>query len=106
MPDGSVTPDLAREYLRDVTPMWRAFWLHMHLMAKSLDELGNGLAAASDEVFSYHVSGQKNDVAGWVREVVGDSHLARTLAYVRTREDAARIVRERVEALKLAAHSA
>ena len=103
MHDDQVSAEEARMYLKDVEPMWRAFWLHMHLVARNLEEFADGIGRISDDVFAYHVSGQKNDFAKWVQEVIGDSALARSLAGVSTKEDAARIVGERVDVLKRAA---
>ena len=80
--------------------MWRAFWFHMHLMAKNLEEFADGLATIGDDVFAYHLGGQKNDLARWVQEVIGDSELAQELTHVRTKEEAARAARMRVTALK------
>lgn len=99
----TVAKEIAQEYLRDIDPMWKAFWLHMHLVAKNLEEFSAGLATISDEVFAYHLGGEKNDFAKWTREVIGDAVLARDLQDVKTKEDAARIVAERVAELKKAA---
>lgn len=90
----------AEMYLKDVEPMWRAFWFHMHLVAKNLEEFAEGMTAISDEVFAYHVSGQKNDFERWAREVIGDASLANELEEVATKEDAAHIVAARVKELK------
>lgn len=95
-----VSPENARMYLGDVDPLWRAFWLHMHLMAKNLDELADGLGTISDDVFAYHVSGQKNDLARWVQEVIGDSELAHALSHVRFQKEAAEAVRTRLAELR------
>lgn len=102
MAEERVTEELARIYLRDVEPMWKAFWFHMHLVAKNLAEFAEGMGQISDEVFAYHASGQKNDFAGWVQEVIGDSVLARRLEAVSTKEDTARVLRDRVAELKKA----
>lgn len=98
----SVSPETARLYLKDVDPMWRAFWFHMHLMAKNLREFADGLGTISDDVFAYHVSGQKNDLARWVQEVVGDSELATTLTLVHDKEQAAAAAKARVAELESA----
>jgi hypothetical protein len=103
MPDQPVSAENAKLYLRDIEPMWRAFWLHMHLVAKNLKEFGEGLATISDDVFAYHVSGQKNDLAKWVQEVVGDSVLAARLSAVSSQREAAEAVRDRVADLERAA---
>jgi hypothetical protein len=97
-----ITEDIARDYLRDIEPRWRAFWFHMHLMAKNLEEFAAGMGEISDEVFAYHYSGQKNDFAGWIQEVVGDSVLARQMRAVSNKEEAAKALRERVAQLKRA----
>lgn len=89
-------------YLRNVEPMWRAFWFHMHLVAKNLEEFAEGVGTISDEVFAYHVSGQKNDLARWVQEVVGDSELASRLSQVKNQHEAAGIVSARLAELKAA----
>jgi hypothetical protein len=88
--------ETSKTYLKDVDPLWRAFWFHMHLMAKNLPEFAVGLGQISDEVFAYHVSGQKNDLARWVREVIGDAVLAQVLDQVHNKEEAAAAVQARV----------
>ena len=100
MPEEKIGVEVARIYLRDVEPMWKAFWFHMHLVAKNLDEFAAGLEQISDEVFAYHASGQKNDLAAWVQEVIGDSLLARDLEAVDTKEEAAAAVRRRLTELR------
>lgn len=92
----------AEMFLKDVEPMWRAFWFHMHLVAKNLEEFADGLTTISDDVFVYHVSGQKNDFERWSREVIGDAALANDLEGVATKEDAARIVAARLKELRAA----
>jgi hypothetical protein len=95
-----VPEQIAREYLRDIQPMWKAFWFHMHSVARNLEQFAVGLARISDEIYAYHASGQKNDLADWVQEVVGDAILARHLRSAKDRHDAADIVRVRVDELK------
>lgn len=98
-----VESETAVMYLKDVEPLWRAFWFHMHLMARNLREFGEGLGTISDEVFAYHVSGQKNDLSRWVHEVIGDAALAEDLRAVKDQHEGARMVRERVAELEAAA---
>lgn len=102
-----MTVNVSREnaiyYLRAVEPKWKGFWLHMHLVAFGLEEFADGLTDISDEVFAYHFNPPKNDLAKWVREVVGDAELAQDLDGIKSKEEAVRLVRSRVEALKRAA---
>jgi len=102
MPEEKISEDVARVYLRDVEPMWKAFWFHMHSVAKNLEEFAAGLGAVSDDIYAYHASGQKNDFAAWVQEVIGDSLLARRLSALNDQKAAAAAVRQRVEQLKAA----
>jgi hypothetical protein len=74
----------------------------MHLVARNLREFADGLALISDEVLTYHVSGQKNDLARWVQEVIGDSELAIALGRVETKEQAAAAAKARVAELEKA----
>ncbi len=98
----AVSKEDAELFLKDVAPLWRAFWFHMHLMARNIEEFGAGLATISDDVFAYHVSGQKNDLARWVREVIGDAELAKELDGVTTKEAATAAVRGRLTELHMA----
>lgn len=72
----------------------------MHSVAKNLEEFAEGIGGMSDAVFAYHVSGQKNDLAKWVREVVGDSMLSAELEKIKTREEAQMIAQARVAELR------
>ncbi|MBI4458011.1 hypothetical protein HY633_03555 [Candidatus Uhrbacteria bacterium] len=100
MSAATLTAEVAQEYLRDVEPMWRAFWFHLHLVAKNLEEFAAGLGGIDDATYQYHVSGQKNDLARWVHEVIGDSVLARHLAGAKSKDEAADIVAARLAELK------
>ncbi len=100
MLEEAVSEEIARQYLRDIEPKWKDFWFHMHLVAGNLKEFADGLGQINDEVFAYHASGQKNDLAAWVQEVVGDSVLARELLSVKTRAEAEQVVRARVTELE------
>jgi len=96
----AIDPATAQGFLKDVDPLWRAFWFHMHLMARNLAEFAEGLEAIDDAVYDYHVSGHKNEIARWVQEVIGDAELARALTDVPDHRQAARLVRERIGELK------
>jgi hypothetical protein len=102
MSEPQVTKDLAQHFLRDIEPRWKAFWFHMHLMAKNLTEFAVGMGDLTEEVYRYHCSGQKNDFVSWIQEVVGDSELARRLHSVDGKEEAARVVQARVKELQAA----
>ncbi|MFN2224210.1 MAG: hypothetical protein ACK2UH_16765 [Candidatus Promineifilaceae bacterium] len=100
--EAPVAEEVAHYYLRDIEPPWKGFWFHMHSMARNLSEFAEGVQDITDEVYNYHNSGQKQDFAAWVQEVVGDSMLARKLLAVSNKEEAAKVVQERVAELKKA----
>ena len=43
---------------------------------KSIEELALMLDTISDDDFSFHVSGEKNDFATWIKDVFGNEYLA------------------------------
>ncbi|MDO8490798.1 MAG: hypothetical protein Q7T04_02140 [Dehalococcoidia bacterium] len=75
------------------------FWCHDSCIMKNLRELRDALANMSAEVFAFHVNGEKNDFANWVRDVVNDETLARQIERSRNRARTAQIVAERVNFL-------
>jgi hypothetical protein len=95
-----ISKEAAEQYLADVSPMWRAFWFHMHLYAKNIEEFCAGLGAIDDGVYSYHSSEGHGDLSRWVREVIGDGELADELDKVKTREEAVEVTCRRVAELK------
>jgi hypothetical protein len=65
-----------------------------------MKELAEGLAAISDETFSYHSNAQKNDFSKWVREVIKDEKLASDLSTATTRLEAVGFVTSRLAFLR------
>ncbi len=72
------------------------FFLKNGTAIRNLDELHEQLAIMDDEVFSYHVNDQKNDFCSWIRDVLKDEGLAELLAHAGSKEEAARLVKERL----------
>ena len=81
-------------------PAEHAFLCHDGKVFTDMKELTEGLAAMSDETFSYHANPEKNDFANWVRDIIKDEKLARDLMNSSDREQAAKRVAERVDYLK------
>ena len=52
--------------------------------------------------FAHHVNAQRNDFAAWIRQVIGDKDLAKSLGKIKTKAALAKKVSERVKALKKA----
>jgi hypothetical protein len=79
MPTPKPTPEEARTLLADAPEAWKAFWFNHGAVAANLRQLAEALEAMSPEQFAHHVNEEKNDVACWVNEVVGDATLSKKL---------------------------
>ena len=56
-----------------------AFWMNNGSILRNLLELKDALEAMGDEVFSHHVTKDKNDFADWVESVLNDPECAAAL---------------------------
>ena len=91
-------PD-AKKILSAVQPD-KAFWVNNGPVLKSLDEFATSLKNLKPEQFLHHVNRQKNDFAKWISEVVGDGILAQRIRVLKTGEEMAKEVQQRIDALK------
>jgi len=94
-----VTKDEARKYLSDCNPE-QCFWVNNGPILKNMEEFANVLPELSDDVFSHHVNSEKNDFSSWIRDVIGDSKLAKDLLGSKSKESALKKIRSRVNSLK------
>jgi hypothetical protein len=94
-----MTRSVAEVLLGDV-PEEKRFWSSDGRYLKNLEELKDALEQMAEETFSYHSSETKTDFSNWVKDVVGDEKLSRDLLKSTTKEQAARVVAERVRWLK------
>lgn len=90
-----MTKSTAEKLLADV-PGEKRFWCHDGQVLRNLPELAVALKDMSEETFSYHTTGNKNDFSNWVGDVIGDEKLARDLLRSGTRAQAAKSVASRV----------
>ncbi len=88
----------AQKFLATV-PEEYVFRCHDGRILKDMKELGEALAAISDETFAYHSNPERKDFSNWVRDVIGDEKLARDLENALDRNQAARIVTSRIDIL-------
>ncbi len=63
---------------------------------RDMEELAAGLAAMTDEAFTYHSNAEKRDFSNWVRDIIEDIELANDLAMARSRLQAADCVADRI----------
>ncbi len=89
----------AQKFLATV-PEEYVFRCHDGRILKDMKELGEALAAISDEAFAYHSNPERKDFSNWVRDIIKDEKLARDLMNSSDREQAAKRVAERVDYLK------
>ena len=71
-------------------------WLSNGVVVKSLEELFDAIAAMNEATFHYHVNAERNDIANWIQDVIGDKELAMKLAPVHKREDFLNILQQHV----------
>jgi len=67
---------------------------------RNLEELSVALSNMTEQTFSHHVTEQKNDFSNWIKDVIGDSTLAKSLTKASDRAQANQIVGDRVTWLK------
>lgn len=77
-------------------PEEKVFWSRDGQVFKNLYELERGLNNMSDETYRYHAGEERNDFSSWVRDVIGDEPLAKSLMKASNRQDAAMKVEERI----------
>ena len=94
-----VTKDESMKYLSDVPPE-QSFWVNNGPVLKNLSELADFLPQINDDVYSHHVSSEKNDFSKWVNDIIGDKKLANDLLSSRNKESAIKKVAARVSSLK------
>jgi len=95
-----VTALEAKRYLSDANPSWKAFWCYKGPVVKSVVEMSMVLPKMSKATFEHHVSAAKNDLARWVKEVIGDAELSRRIMGAKTQQMAADALAKRVRELQ------
>lgn len=82
------------------TPPEKAFWVNNGPVIKSIIELAAAAKKLTPLQFAHHVTAAKNDFAKWADEVVKDSKLARKLRSIKTKDELAETVTERLRQLQ------
>jgi hypothetical protein len=84
---------------RDVEPELR-LWLSDGRVIRTIEELYNAVKNMKNEVYSEHVSKNKNEFAEWVSGILGQEKLANELIKAASRKEAAEILKRFVEKSK------
>lgn len=95
----NLTKDEAKRILSNTAPD-KAFWVNNGPILKNIMELATTAKNLTIAQFMHHINRTKNDFAKWVSEVIRDSELAQQLKHVKTKEDMARAVTNRLKQLK------
>ena len=89
----------AMQFLADV-PAEYVFWCEDGRVLRNLKDLADALATMSDETFAHHANTEKNDFSRWVRDIIKDEWLARSLEKTTTsRMESAKKVANRIAIL-------
>lgn len=94
-----LTKKEASKILKSVDQQWKAFWFNHGIIAHNLNDLLGALKKISPANFGYHVAKQKNDIADWVQEVIGDTALAEKLRKSKTLATTKKAVETRLKEL-------
>jgi hypothetical protein len=90
------------QILADVTGDKR-FFCHDGCISRNLSELSDCFARMTQDIYNYHVTGQKNDFSNWINDVLGDTKLAADLMNLVSPSEAARVTRARILLLRRSA---
>ena len=63
------------------------FYANSGLVIKNLKEFAFRIEKLSDEDYGHHVNAERNDFSTWVRDVIGDTRLAKDIAKAGDRRD-------------------
>ncbi len=94
-----MTKKRAEILLADV-PEDKRFWCADGRVLKNLTELESALNDITTETFQHHSNEEKSDFANWVRDVIGDTKLARDLSKGSDAAQASGNIRERIAWLR------
>ncbi len=80
-------------------PEEHVFWCHDGKVLTNMKELGDALSVMTDETYSHHWNAERKDFSNWVRDVIGDTELAKDLAEAASQSIAASQVTIRIASL-------
>ena len=88
----------AKRFMADV-PAENVFRCVNGHILRNLKELEAELKTISEQDYAYHMNEQKHDFSNWVKDIIKDNSLAKTLLKASTAAQAARDVTARVSDL-------
>jgi len=88
-----------RVFLEDV-PERYAFLLKDGKKLLSIEDLAKALRKMEHDVFHHHVTPDRHDFHNWVRDIILDLELAEKILNAKTKDDALKVVEERIKFIK------
>lgn len=82
------------------TPAGKEFWVNNGPILRNIIELANAAKKLTPQQFMHHVNNAKNDFAKWADEVIHDSELAKKIRHVKTKDELAHAVKNRLKQLR------
>ena len=92
--------DCAVRLLSDVKHPNHHFRVINGLELRNMCDLADALEVMDDQTFAYHVNDTRNDFAEWVKDILGDQHLAEKMENLESRDDYAKAANVRVDYFK------
>ena len=77
-----------------------AFYLKNGKKLLNINNLAKELVAMPNDVFYHHVTPERNDFHNWIRDIVLDLELADRILKAKTKEEAAKIINDRIKEIK------
>lgn len=88
-----------RRVLSDVSAE-KCFWFNNRPIVRNIYELVATINNISEDAFKYHVNEEKNDFSNWIRDVLKDEKLAKTLLKTKTKNTTVKKIKERIKYLE------
>lgn len=86
-----INKETCKARLGDVQPQF-SFWVKDGPLLRNIYELRDELKNIRDDTYTYHANKEKNDFSNWVRDIIGEEKLAKSLEKARDKLDAAKKV--------------
>ena len=99
MPTNKVSLEDIYRILGDVKPEF-CFWVNNGPILRNLQEMAEAIAYMKAETFQHHVNGEKNDFSNWIRDVLRDEELAKSIMNTASREKILRRIKDRITYLE------
>ncbi len=95
----NLSKEEAKRILSNVPPE-KSFWVNNGPVLRNVIELATAAKKLAPQQFIHHINNAKNDFAKWVDDVIRDSELAKQLRRIKTKDELAHVVKNRLRQLQ------